>query len=123
MANLQKLVEDGTEIEFDPLAAGYLESRIQETPRGRSRSGKLYSYQFFTDKWRYEIPVVMETAADAVQINTWAKGNTELTFYPDLINNPATTRTVHIVNTADPLQLMEYEWKDRYEGMVILEEV
>ncbi|GAH46682.1 unnamed protein product [marine sediment metagenome] len=122
MANLQKLVEDGTEVEFDPLA-GYVEDRIREVARPRSRSGKLHSYQFFTNKWRYEIPVVMETSADAVQINTWAKDNTELTFYPDLINSPATTRTVHIVNETDPLQLMEYEWKDRYEGTIFLEEI
>ncbi len=122
MANLQKLVENGTEVEFNPLA-GYVESRIQETPRGRSRSGKLYSYQFFTNKWRYEIPVVITVSEDADQINTWAKDNTELTFYPDLVNSPATTRTVHIVNETGPLQLMEYEWKDRYEGTIFLEEV
>lgn len=122
MANKQKLVENDTEVEFDPLA-GYVEDRIREVARHRSRSGKLHSYLFFTDKWRYEIPVVMETAADAVQINTWAKGDTELTFYPDLVNSPTTTKTVHIVNTADPLQLMEYEWKDRYEGTIFLEEI
>ena len=122
MANLQKLVEDGTEVEFNPLA-GYVEDRIREVARHRSRSGKLHSYQFFTNKWRYEIPVVMETALDAVQINTWAKDNTELKHYADLVNSPSVYKTVHIVNTADPLQLMEYEWKDRYEGTIFLEEI
>jgi len=122
MANQQKLVENGTEVEFNPLA-GYQASRIQETSRWRSKSGKLYTYQFFTDKWRYEIPVIMTTAADAVQINTWAKSNTELTFYYDLINEAAETKTVHIVNDGDPLQMMEYTWESRYEGIITLEEV
>lgn len=122
MANFQKLVEDGTEVEFEPLA-GYVEDRIREVARHRSRSGKLYSYQFFTNKWRYEIPVIITVAADAGQINTWAKDNTELKHYADLVNSPLVYKTVHIVNTADPLQLMEYEWKDRYEGTIFLEEI
>jgi hypothetical protein len=122
MANQQKLKDNSTTVEFNPLG-GYRAGRIQETSRHRSRSGKLYTYQFFTDKWRYEIPVIIEVAADANQINTWAKNNTELTFYYDLINEAAQTKTVHIINDGDPLQMMEYTWKNRYEGTIILEEV
>lgn len=120
---VQKLKDNGTIVEFNPLVTGYIEGRIQHTSRWRSTSGKLYSYQFFTDKYRYEIPVIITTSTDAVQINTWAKANTQLTFYPDLVNSPATTKTVHIVNEGDPLQLMAYTWKARYEGTIILEEV
>lgn len=120
MAKHQKLVLGATEVEFEPLT-DYLQSRIFETHRWRSASGKQYSYQFFTDKWRYEIPVVIVVASDAQQINTWAKGNTELTFTPDFHNDPSTTKTVHIMNETDPLQ-MEFGWKNRYEGTIILEE-
>jgi hypothetical protein len=122
MANQQKLKSGATEIEFNPLA-GYQVSRIQQIFRWRSTSGKLYAYQFFTDKWRYEIPVIITVAADANQINTWAKSNTELTFYYDLINEAAQTKTVHIINDGDPLQMMEYTWENRYEGTIILEEI
>jgi len=121
MAKQQKLVSGATEVEFSPLK-GYVKSRIWQTGRWRSASGKLYSYQFFTDKWRYEIHVLIKVASDAQQINIWAKNNTELTFYPDLPNEPTTTKTVHIVNEGDPLQ-MEYGWENRYEGTIILEEV
>ncbi len=122
MANLQKLVEDGTEVEFDPLE-GYLVDRIKQISRWRSTSNKLFSYLFSTNKSRYEIPVIDLVAVDAAQINTWAKDNTELKHYADLIDSPATYKTVHIMNEGDPLQMMEGEWKERYEGAIILEEV
>lgn len=123
MANLQKLVKNGTEVEFSPLVSGYLADRIRGIARHRSKSGKLYSYQFFTNKWHYEIPVVITVVADAQQINTWTKNDTELTFSPDLINEPAVTRVVHIVNNRDPLQLLPGEWKGNYEGTIFLEEI
>jgi len=122
MANQQKLKLGATEVEFNPFE-GYMAGRIQETARHRSRSGKLHSYQFFTNKWRYEIPVIILTPSDADQINSWAKDNTELTFYPDLTNEPSVTKTVHIMNAGDPLQMMAYTWESRYEGTIILEEV
>lgn len=120
---VQKLKDNGTEISFTPLVDGYIQGRIQETSRWRSASGKLYSYQFYTDKSHYEVPVIITTKADADQINTWAKDNTELTFYYDLTNEPTETNTVHIVNEDDPLQIMPYKWESRYEGVIILEEV
>ena len=123
MANVQKLVSGETEVGFSPLVTGYIEDRIREVVRHRSRSGKLYTYQFFTDKWRYEVPVIILVSSDADQINTWAKDNTELTFYPDLINEPSVTKTMHIVNEGDPLQMMAYTWESRYEGTIILEEI
>lgn len=119
----QRLEENGTTVDFSPLVAGYIEDVIQDTPRHRSKSNKLYSYQFATDKWRYEIPVVITTAADAVQINTWAKDNTALTFYYDYTNEPTMTKTVLIVNEGDPLQMTAYKWEDRYQGIIILEEI
>ncbi len=119
---VQKLKDNGTEVSFSPLVVGYFEGRIQDTPTHRSKSGKLYRYQFFTDKWRYEIPVMGTSKANADQINTWAKANTELTFYYDLINEAAQTRTVHIVNDV-PMQITAGDWEALYEGTIILEEV
>lgn len=121
---LQKLVSGATEIEFNPLVnAGYIQTIIQNTPRWRSVSGDLFSYQFFTDKWHYEIPVIITVKASADQINSWTKLNTELTFYYDLENEATGTRTVHIINEGDPLQMTVPTWENRYEGMIILEEV
>lgn len=120
---IQKLVSGATEVEFSPLVTGYLLDRIKQVSRWRSTSNKLYSYLFSTNKAREEIPVIITTSTDAEQINTWAKDNTELTHYYDLTNYPSSTRTVHIVNEGDPLQMMAGDWKDRYEGVIITEEV
>tara|TARA_Y100000310_G_C20360440_1_gene658716 strand:- start:24 stop:395 length:372 start_codon:yes stop_codon:yes gene_type:complete len=121
---LQKLVSGATEIEFNPLVnSGYIETNMQEIPRWRSTSNKLFSYQFGNNKWHYEIPVLVTAKASADQINSWAKSNTELTFYYDLENEATETRTVHIINEGDPLQMTVPTWENRYEGMIILEEV
>lgn len=120
---IQKLVEGETEIEFSPLVTGYLLDRIKQVSRWRSTSNKLYSYLFGTNKAREEIPVIIKVTADAEQINTWTKDNTELTHYYDLVNSPTATRTVHIVNEGDPLQMIAGDWKERYEGIIITEEI
>ncbi len=120
---VQKLKDNGTEVSFTPLVNDYIQGRIKQISRWRSTSNKLYSYLFSTNKWRYEIPVIITTKANADQINTWAKDNTELTFYYDLANEAAETNTVHIVNEGDPLQMMAHTWENRYEGVIILEEV
>lgn len=120
---VQKLKDNGTEIEFSPLVYGYVEDIVHRTNRWRTRSGEGFSYQFFTNKWHYEIPVIITVKADADQINTWARSNTELTFYYDLINEAAATKTVHIISTGAPLQMMSYTWESRYEGIIVLEEI
>ena len=123
MANLQKLKVNATEVEFSPLVTGYLVDRIKQVSRWRSTSNKLFSYLFSTNKFRYEIPVVIQTAADAAQINTWNKDNTELKHYADLVSSPTVYKTVHIVNEGDPMQMMEGIWEGNYEGTILLEEV
>lgn len=122
MADSQKLYDGTTEVGWTPLVGGHFASRIQRMAQHRSESGKLYSYQFFTDKWRYEVAVMLDDSTEAEQINTWSKDNTELTFYFDLTTAPTSTKTVHIVNESDPFQIT-YLWKGRYRGTIILEEV
>lgn len=118
---LQKLTDAVDTVEFSP-RAGYVEPGVTDIVRHRSRSGRLFSYSFFSGKARNEIPVLMTVVADAEQINTWFKNNTELTHYYDLVHSPTGTRTVHIVNSDEPLQ-MAGQWKTRYEGVIILEEI
>ncbi len=125
MADLQKLVETGViTYSFSPQQGGnYRESRISDITRWRSTAGNAYSYSWFTDKWRYEIPLFTLNAAFAQQINTWQKKNTTLHFYPDLRNSPTTFRNVHIINSEDPMQIVDPSWKSNYQGMIILEQI
>lgn len=122
---LQRLTDTaGNTVEFGPQQeSGYREDRIADISRWRSRAGNLYTYRWFTDKWKYIVPIFTQVAADANQLNTWRKNNIPLTFSPDLLNMPTVTRTVHIINDEDPMQWLDPQWKTNYQGVLILEEV
>jgi hypothetical protein len=62
--------------------------------------------------------------ADADQLNAWWEAITELTYYPDKINAPSTTKTVIISNETEPLQMnFDTGWEQKYRGTLILNEM
>lgn len=108
-------------LEFDP-AIGNIAPRILDVSHHRAASGKNLSYKWWK-KQRWEVPLDRFSKADADQINTWWEALTTLTFYPDLINSPATSYTVLLKNTTAPVAEMQpATFATHYTGILILEE-
>ena len=121
MSYAMKLVKNATTIEFDP-AVGYIAPRILDVSHHRAASGKNFSYKWWK-KRRWEVPLDRFSKAEADQINTWWEALTTLTFYPDLINSPATSYTALLKNTTAPVAEMQpATFATHYTGILILEE-
>ena len=122
--NLMRLQEIGTtrKVDFSPVQDSLDANRIMDVSRWRSSSGRLSSYLWFTDKFRYQFGLNIYVKKDADQINTWRKNNTLLIFTSDRRNNPTLAKSVLIVNDADPMQQVTPSWKKNYTGTFNLEE-
>jgi len=121
MSYAMKLVKDATTIEFDP-AQGNIAPVILDVSHHRAASGKNLSYKWWK-KLRWEVPLDRFSKADADQINTWWEALATLTFYPDLINSPATTYSVLLKNDVAPVSEMQpATFATHYTGILILEE-
>lgn len=121
MSYAMKLVKDATTIEFDP-ARGYIAPAILDVSHHRAASGKNYSYKWWK-KLRWEVPLDRFSKADAEQINSWWEALATLTFYPDLINLPATSYSALLKNATAPLAEMQSPtFAIHYTGTLILEE-
>jgi len=121
MSYAMKLVKDATTIEFDP-AQGYIAPVILDVSHHRAASGKGLSYKWWK-KQRWEVPLERFSKADAEQINSWWEDLATLTFYPDLINSPATTFSVLLKNDVAPLgEMQPATFATHYMGILIIEE-
>lgn len=121
MVYAMKLAYNGNEFEFDP-AEGYIAPRILDVSHHRAANGKSYSYKWWI-KRRWEVPLDRVEKTDADQINSWWEDLSELTFYPDLINDPSTSPTVLLKNAGAPLSEMQRPtFAVHYTGIIILEE-
>lgn len=121
MSYAMKLVKNATTLEFDP-AIGYTAPGILDVSHWRSTSGKNHSYKWWK-KGRWEVPLDRFSKADAEQINAWWEALASLTFYPDLINSPATSYTVLLKNDMAPVSIMQRPtFGIHYAGTLILEE-
>ena len=113
---------DGVDtINFNP-GFGLIEPHAFSEDTSRSLSGKEYRYRWFK-KRRWEIPLKNVAKVVADQLNTWRDANEELSFYPDMTNDPTTFYSVTIQNTENPLAAMETpNWATKYAGVLILAE-
>ena len=119
---VMKLVEGGTEIEFDP-SEGYRKPEDTAITRLESISGKGYSYRIYSKK-RWVIPLEFIDKADAAQINDWWREVTELTFYPDLVFDASTSYTVRIRNAESTIESWRVVyWEDGINGVIEIREI
>ena len=122
MSKVMKLVKNTIAIEFDP-AEGYVAPQILEVSHHRASSGKSYSYKWWK-KGRWEVPMERISKSDAEQINSWWEDLSELSFYPDLINEPTVSYSVILKNDVAPLSEMQNpQFAIFYAGNLVLEEV
>lgn len=120
--SIMRLTDGSTTIDFDP-GFGYTLPDDFEEAVLRTLNGKEYRYPFYHSK-RWEIPLKYLVKSKADQFNTWRQNNTELTFYPDYENAPATSYSVRIQNATNPLAKMDEPTFDTYySGTLILQEV
>ena len=120
--SVMKLVEGATEIGFDP-SVGYSEPEELDVSRLESISGKEYSYKIYSKK-KWIVPLEFISTADTTQINTWWRDLTTVTFYPDLVDNPATTYSIRIRNATKPLASFGVPyWQDGFRGRLEIREI
>jgi len=120
MAYTMKLTDGAQTAEFAP-EEGFKKPDAYREVSHRAISGKEYTYQFYAND-RWELKIYRLAKAKAAQVNTWRENNTELDFYPDLINNPTTKYNVTIQNKTAPLAKMEGpQWDAFFSGTLLLE--
>ena len=120
-----RLTYSGTNVDWGP-GPGYDEPEILNRHRHRAISGALHSYNFWTIKRKWRVPVTDMGTTDGPNINTWWENDYTCTFVPDYTNDPGTTYTVKITNPTRPLwygRKTVKHWEDHYSGTVMLEEV
>lgn len=121
MANV-RLSYSTTNIDFGA-GPGFVQPKIPDRANHRTGDGTLYSYDFYTPKKRWEVPITDMGKTDADNINSWWENNYTCTFYPDYTNDPGTSYSVKIVNKEQPLQYIFPHWDEHFQGKLILEEV
>lgn len=122
MADTVRVAYSGTNIDFSP-QRGYDKPFIKEIKRKRAKDGTLYSYKFFV-KGRWELPIRFMSSTNAGYLNTWWDNDYTVTFYPDMINSPATSYSCKITNSDRPLSSFPIGyWEENFEGSLILEEI
>lgn len=118
MADVMKLTDGSDTVNFSPLD-GYDNPGAQRVSIHEAKDGTLYVYTW-GQKSRYEPPINNISSTDAEQLNVWWAAKTQLTFYPDLENDPSGTVSVRIINEERPMQMMFLTWANKYEGTLIL---
>jgi len=118
--SLMRLSDTVDNVDFDPME-GYVDPMEREVTNNKTLDGSLYTYKW-SQKGRWEIPVNMESD-DRDIIYPWWEDITELYFYPDYENYPATKYIVRIINDDNPLPRVFPSWNGQYEGTLILREV
>jgi hypothetical protein len=129
MANVMKLVDtvfdlewELDSIEFSPLVdGGYSAPDEQARMVKKMLDGSIRIIKPYK-KHLYSIPLNAVSATDYALFLEWWQLMQELDFYPDLINDGATSYAIKIVNTTAPLSLMEGR-EDLYEGTLNIREV
>lgn len=108
-------------LEFDP-DMGYNFPDIDKTKYLRAGDGTLHTHTFYY-KRKWSIPVIWFIVSEATQIYDWWKAKTDLEFYPDLVNAPATKYNVKIVNRTRPLdRFIGPNFESKFQGKIEIEE-
>jgi len=108
-------------VTFNPFK-GYIRPDFFNEFIGRSLAGRIFIQQTCTKK-RWEIPLQIISATNAVIINTWRVNNTPLRFIPDLINAPTTYYSVTIQNKEAALEEMTWPlFNNKWNGKLMLQE-
>ena len=118
-----RLSYSGTNIDFGP-GEGFERPKIPDRARHRAGDGSLYSYDFYTPKKKWVVPITDMTKGNAeTNINSWWENDKTCTFYPDYTNTPAVSYLVKIVNPDSPMWFyILSNWGSHYSGTLILEE-
>ena len=120
MSDTMRLTEGGHTVDFSP-RFDYVAPEDRKRSTFQASDGTLYRREW-GNKYRFEVPVNNISSVDFGKIRTWWQNMTSVTLYPDLINQPSWFETVQIVNGPNPLHMMEPNWADKYEGVLILQE-
>jgi len=121
--SVMKLVEVAVKtLTFDP-DMGYSFPDILEAKHHRTKSGKLFSFKFY-HKRKWSVPISWFDSTDATSIYTWWTALTQLEFYPDLVNAPATKYNVRLVNRIRPLnKFIGPNFETKFQGKLEIEEI
>jgi len=121
MADVMKLIDgDTNEVEFSPLVVGYKAPQAIRMLKKTAIDSTIHLIQPQSKK-KWTIPLNKIDSTDYALLYAMWDANLPLTFYPDLINAPATTYTVKILNVPNPFRLMANP--SYYEGTLYLREI
>jgi len=117
-----RLAYSGTNVDFGP-GEGFDAPKLPDRVRERAKDGTLYSYDFYTPKGKWIVPITDMSETDADNVNDWWEKNRTCSFYPDYTNDTATSYSVKITNDEQPL-FYRYlsKWNSDFSGTLILEE-
>lgn len=116
------ILDDGTtEITFSPIS-GYIKPQDRNRAIHKAMDGTLYIYEF-SDRQKWVIPVNAIIKVDYDKLLEWWQDMQSLTFTPDEAV-PLTTYTVNIINSNNPLKMMDRTgWETLYEGVLTIREL
>jgi len=115
-----RLSYSGTNVDFG-IGAGY--ERPNDPDRHHHIAGDgttVYSYDFYTPPGKWIVPIVDTTKANADNLNSFWTNRRDCTWIPDYTNAPATTYTVRIMNTTQPMWFHHLaHFEAHYSGTLI----
>lgn len=110
-------------IDFNATLDGYRRPDVQRVSSLTAIGGNVYRYRWGVPRQRHEISMNNVSWSVANNLNLWWSLNYRLHFTPDLVNYPAATISVRIVNEERPFDMFNYAWRTLYSGTIIFQEV